>query len=654
VIVNYNKNPEGYKQLFAEASEFLGVTIQDINDYYSHMKTFFETEGGYKFVMFTNEDGVVNESPLVINLDARTITVPAAVSTCASVQKDQLAEMLVFEVDRFFDYMDLANTNIYVQWTSPSAEGSTKVDMMDWISKPGKILFAWPLTEEVTATPGIVKFSVRFFRLNGALEMIYSLNTQEASITIKPALQPDLSDMVVEPVTRGLFENVILNSDKAAQGKALPASPRFGAPGADISLLVRNAAGNYNIVALNEVDGQYVANLVNDTVTFCAQAYTSDLGELDYKWCYITPYKYTEDIFDDKKNLIHKAGDSIIRFYNSIENASLVKDVYIPLSADRLEALRADGAKPEVNERYYIPGESNSWIEYLPTGANFPIDEDTILYERYSAFTVPAEGEVVGEYYVSAVNSKSNGLSTVLNPVHSSKCTLPGPAEIEIKEDLPAAKIIKADTVNTLSVVLPDNIYNADIVYNWLIKTTADGSYVPVTTTIVDSEGDEIDIPVTTPVLTIEDLGWYKVKIVSELNRKDVDKTSVECKVTYAPEKPIVDNATLVDGVLEDRFNLSEGETQDLKVSASVTNKGNPLYNESFEYQWYVADNGAMRPITAADKDIAVANGDTLTVKYNKNDNVAARSFSCIASNVLNGQREASEYLKYPFIVYYE
>ena len=74
----------------------------------------FFNEGLYKYVMMP-----IDEEPFKIDLNTRTIEVPQSFSKCASVQSDQLAETIIFIVDRYFDYMDLANTEIFVQWTLP-------------------------------------------------------------------------------------------------------------------------------------------------------------------------------------------------------------------------------------------------------------------------------------------------------------------------------------------------------------------------------------------------------------------------------------------------------------------------------------------------------------------------------------------------------
>ena len=180
VTVN-NNNSDKYLNLFTEAYEYLKELDKgyvDVNqerfsslaEYYSHMADFFENQK-YKYVMLP-----LDEEPFNIDLNTRSINVPTSFVKCASVQSDQLAETIIFVTDRYFDYMDLANTEIYVQWTIPENKktgvaeynGATRVEMIDLETEPGKIKFAWPLNDKITEFPGTVKFSVRFFRIDGS------------------------------------------------------------------------------------------------------------------------------------------------------------------------------------------------------------------------------------------------------------------------------------------------------------------------------------------------------------------------------------------------------------------------------------------------------------------------------------------------------
>jgi hypothetical protein len=196
IVQMKDSNSEKYTNLFRDAYQFLESLdkgyvatgkerFSSLAEYYGHIADLFD-EQKYEYVMVP-----LDEEPFVIDLNTRTITVPKSFSKCAGVQTDMLAETIVFVADRYFDYMDLSNTEIYVQWTTHSGvKGATRVEMRDLVSEKGKIKFAWPLNDEITATPGPVKFAVRFFRItnDASKELVYSLNTLEAEIMIKAAL----------------------------------------------------------------------------------------------------------------------------------------------------------------------------------------------------------------------------------------------------------------------------------------------------------------------------------------------------------------------------------------------------------------------------------------------------------------------------------
>ena len=66
--------------------------------------------------------------------------------------------------------MDLNNCDIYIQWETPKdADGKTiksvsPAYIRDIASEPGKLIFGWALSDVITANPGNLKFSVRFFQ----------------------------------------------------------------------------------------------------------------------------------------------------------------------------------------------------------------------------------------------------------------------------------------------------------------------------------------------------------------------------------------------------------------------------------------------------------------------------------------------------------
>ena len=122
-------------------------------------------------------------------------------------------------------------------------------------------------------------------------------------------MAPDAKPNVITPLMSNLFESVILDSD-AADGVKIPFSPWFATPGSDISLLENYDPSTFRgtVVPLSKADSRYIANLKNDTLTFCAQAVTHDLAEIDYEWTYIPANAKTA------KDIYHSNGDDIYLF----------------------------------------------------------------------------------------------------------------------------------------------------------------------------------------------------------------------------------------------------------------------------------------------------------------------------------------------------
>jgi hypothetical protein len=595
--------------------------------------------------MFTSEDGVINEEPLTINLNSRTISVPGSIANCAGVQTDRMAEMLIFEVDRFFDYMDLANSKmkIYVQWETPegkdahgaiipAAAGSTEVDFIDYITKPGKILFAWPLTADIAQASGVVKFSVRFFKLDETGKVAYSLNTQSATISIKPALlSPDAKPNVITPLYTNLFESVILNSD-AADGAKKPVNPWFAFPGTDISLL-----DNGKVVPLNKVDSHYVANLKDDTLTFCVQAVTSDLAEMNYVWTYIPADAV------DAEDVQTKKGQDVYLLAGT-------EDYFSGHRVDENGKVIAIDA-PE-NERFYVEVAEGSATGYELYSGDFPVGGMIDLYERYNTYEIKpnTNADVTGYYFVTVTSAFAADEDAVSKPCESSRCELPGPQPIEISTNLPLSAYLEAYDENeeivanavNLSVNTGENPYNATVAYNWK-RSTNGSAYTAITN--------------NSSSLSVKDPGWYKVEVTSILNREEATPvTSNTCFVTKLPVAPSVENDTKIGGNVVSVVPLTAaaGSTV-LKAKASLPEGysiDDPLDHEKFNYKWYISllNEGNPHLVTEADKDYAVANGAELTVYWNSKVDYA--SFDCRVENELNGKIATSGFMGSIFVDY--
>lgn len=144
----------------------------------------------------------IDEEPFKIDVNARTITVPANFKKNGiCLEGDHFAEILHFEVDRYFDRTDLASEDIIIgiQYEiTPSdkskiIEGMDKTAFKDFESIPGKLVFGWLIDNEVSAKAGNIKFAVHFLQgvknEEGKIENpIYRLSTLPATGVINKTL----------------------------------------------------------------------------------------------------------------------------------------------------------------------------------------------------------------------------------------------------------------------------------------------------------------------------------------------------------------------------------------------------------------------------------------------------------------------------------
>lgn len=525
----------------------------------------------------------LDEEVFEINADTRTIKVPASFSKSAGMQKDHMAEMIVFTIDRYFDYMDLANTTIYVQWTAGNVEGASLVhrDLYDLETIPGKIRFGWPLTSNITANPGLVKFSVRFFRANENKEVVYSFNTLTAEITIKPSLQPEINaDANVDsPMDDNLFKNAIVNSMYAAEGVTLPMNPEFGNPGLNLP---------------------ETASLVDNTLTLRAQAVVRDTGIIGYTW-------------------YHKSLEEDAVWENCAEIGTVGEEYEEVTPAGRL-----------LKETYYTDGAEGKEVYF----GNIPAAEGVKLYEKYTTYTVPAEGVVTGTYQVRATNSVGGNIT---QPVNSNECVLPAPGEVVFSENLASSAIIPEGSSVELKVGAIADKANPAISYKWEKSVTS------------ATEGFETLEDVTAAYAVVAP-GWYKATINSQLNRNTKSAVSGVCKATFLPAVPVLAREATESwaDANEATINFNKDDIVELKVSCDLAEAG-PLYSEDIEYIWkFQASNGSDFRVLG-ESDIASGlvqeglNTNTLKIKCLIDPQTSSTfyNFECRAVNKLNGKESA-------------
>ena len=633
MIVNINdSNFQEYYDIFTEAFNVLKekgyidentnkTSFSSLAEYYSHMADLFAISA-YKYVMLP-----LDEEPFIINLNDRSISIPSNFSKCASVQNDQLAETIVFVVDRYFDYMDLNNTQIYIQWITPDGtHGATHVEMRDLESESNKIRFAWPLNKVITSKPGNVKFSVRFVRIDSTNKTVYSLNTLDKEIIIRPALSTQEATIETSPIQDDEFEKAVINSVFNGEGIPAPTTPSFRSPGTNITVNPQKKKDDALIAADNNIiDGVKVVSLVNDTITLYAQAVAPDGENFDYEWYFIPE------------------GETVAQLCNpKDENGNIIEDQQFGTVIDDV-ALSANEEYPDAEipsrnfpERYFTTDN----VEYVA-----PFPTKTKLFTKFSTYTVEpssSQKEITGTYYARAYNTISLGenkkpLKSV-NYGQTMNCLIPGPRDVAIIKDLNNGLVVNKNENTDLSIELQEDNYKPAITYKW------ERSYDNFeNSTMLSNNKSSLNIDAT----KIEDIpAWYRVNPVASLNRKTKDETvSHICKVTLPPEPPIV--ATIAAEDQRTKY-LSNGVAK-LTISASVTrpkemeDRPIELFSENLIYKWQ------MRPIDMIDNnqwvDVPNETGDeasfvgqgTNTLEVRSIGNYGGMTFRCLVINTLNG-----------------
>lgn len=127
-----------------------------------------------------------------IDLNSRTIEAPEFLA----VKSDHEAEIVFFEMDRYYDGVDLSTTSCIVQYKTIDKNSGKEIysahviPFYDVYSKADqfKIIIPWDITNNVSQTASTITFSFRFFKVDDNLNLSYNLNTLPASSKILDTL----------------------------------------------------------------------------------------------------------------------------------------------------------------------------------------------------------------------------------------------------------------------------------------------------------------------------------------------------------------------------------------------------------------------------------------------------------------------------------
>ena len=138
-----------------------------------------------------------------IDLNAREIIAPVGYLDFIGVVGEHKAETITFEVDRYYEDVDLADMTIVIEYINADGEGRVSpVLARDFTTFDGKILFDWIIDQDFFRTAGEVQFDVRFYMVGDAEDnnvlnraLVYSLRTRPFVSQVLDTLPIDFEGM---------------------------------------------------------------------------------------------------------------------------------------------------------------------------------------------------------------------------------------------------------------------------------------------------------------------------------------------------------------------------------------------------------------------------------------------------------------------------
>ena len=350
------KSSARYTKLFKDASEALKLQneITTIGGYLDHLNDLLKLDP--KWVRLP-----VDEEVFKIDANSRKITIPSDFAANGlSVQGDHLAETVFFSIDRYFDYMDLNNCNIRINWKIGDVSGQSVNFSKSVDAEPGKIIFGWPVAKDLTGKSGTLSFAVEFY-IERDNVISYSLNTLISTINIKEGLA------LINPTVINVNDDILNMLQNSSFGEGEAEVPDLAwltnglvtNPDSTVTLEFINLAGN----AIDNGDSQTLSSV---PVKLYARA---QAGAADIK--YSTPAGKDDPV--DEYVLVSKKDNDDNRIPLDPTGTYYVKEgsVYNIASSTDIDTWN--------NSEIAIPNKSE-------------------LYARYA--TIEVNG--VGEYYIQA------------------------------------------------------------------------------------------------------------------------------------------------------------------------------------------------------------------------------------------------------------
>ena len=374
---------EAITKAFAASSNLPNIVVNSLESYYGNLEyikqlpTELGEQGKFLLVPF-------DEPFFEINANARTIAVPEAFKkNGVAVQGDHQAELLVFKIDRYFDYQDLLKTDISINWNfvpygsrTSTLEGYDRAFAKTLYADTNYVVFGFIITKDMTPSRGVINFSVNFFTTdsNG---IDYSLNTIITSVNVNEGLV--LKDpSVVKPVNQN-FLGRLSNSAYTPGSESPIAQPVWETGEVDEHGEMQGLPASRNFA--------YVANSdeEEDELILTAQAYTPGANSgvtVKYKWS-AAPAQNSEDLVVEQV---------IEPETTNVNRPTLARD-YFPtrdLAADATSTYyRRDPDTGVIDAANPVKGDAAQEL----------MDNGEVLYELGSSYVAQMAGTYVVEAY---------------------------------------------------------------------------------------------------------------------------------------------------------------------------------------------------------------------------------------------------------------
>lgn len=526
----------------------------------------------------------LDEPHFEINANTRSILIPSDFKkNGVAVQGDDLAEVLYFKVDRYFDYMDLNNCDIFIQWEAPKNSDGTVVKsaspayIRDIESEPGKLIFGWILDDAITATAGNLRFSVRFYQWGDTPDtknkLVYSFSTLTAQVVIHPSINfnPEVDTFITEDLGERLLGRI---KPSEIVGGYIASVPDFV-----INLLDDPAGYDYGTQKVNN-DGEIV--FTGEKLRILARA--TDTGKISYAW--------------QKEDL--ETGE-----YFPLDN----ENEFVEVPEEDFENL---------DKTVFDYWTMNGSIPVRYEGSLTNIPENTRLFKRVATCTIDPEN-ITGIYWGIAENRMTNSATSE----ESVKVVFPAPKDIVVST-APAVEgniLTGEDLTCDLTVIVEEaNSVNQKKSYKWYYN--ADSS-ITFNTVASNFTGEPIGTEAT---LTADKEGHYLVKVFNKRNgvEKELNDTLISRVTKAAQEAEIVAPTNPADKV----FALDAiKETNPLTIQLSDT-----IPSDKYVVHWY-HKNGTFDPVLIETQVLNPRAENGLISKFNPTSEENAKKIREVSSD---------------------